>query len=210
VTSSRPYRSALRQEQAEATRLRIRASARKLFEAQGFGQTTVAEIATDAGVSTQTVYAVFGGKGGIVRSMLEELEQSPELEGRIGQMMSEPDPRRQLRLFASFNRQMFEAGAAMVRAMVAGRSSPDVASVAERGDQARREGTAQLAGVLAAKGALREGLRVEEAAERLWLLTSAEQYLNAIDGLGWTADAYEQWLGDLLERELLAPAGEVS
>ncbi len=92
-------------------------------------------------------------------------------------------------------------------AKMAARSNPDVAAVAERGDRARREGTSQLAGVLASKGALREGLDPRDVAERLWLLTSAEQYLLAVDGLGWSSARYEQWLGDLVEAELLTRTG---
>ena len=45
----------------------------------------------------------------------------------------------------------------------------------------------------------------EEAAERLWLLTGVEQYLHAVDKLGWDPGQYEHWLGDLLEREILQP-----
>jgi hypothetical protein len=58
----------------------------------------------------------------------------------------------------------------------------------------------------ATAGSLREGLTAEDAAQRLWLLASVEQFLLATDRLGWSADEYESWLGELLERELLAPA----
>jgi hypothetical protein len=51
------------------------------------------------------------------------------------------------------------------------------------------------------KAALREGLEPKGAAERLWLLTSVEQYLLATNGLGWTPDDYESWLGDLLDSQ---------
>jgi len=44
-----------------------------------------------------------------------------------------------------------------------------------------------------------------DAAERLWLLTSVEQYLLATDALSSSPDEYERWLGDLLNRELLEP-----
>ena len=64
----------------------------------------------------------------------------------------------------------------------------------------------QLVAVLASKGALREGLKPRDAADRLWLLTSAEQYMLAADGLSWSPSRYERWLGDLLEAELLDPA----
>lgn len=44
--------------QREATRLKVLASAERLFREQGFGSSTIRQIATDAGVSTGTVMSV--------------------------------------------------------------------------------------------------------------------------------------------------------
>lgn len=203
VSTSRPYRSNLREEQALETRLRIRKSARKLFASKGFTTTTVNEIAEDAGVAPQTVYSVFGTKGGIVAAILEDLQESAGESPRVAEMVAEEDPYRQLRLFVSWIRTLFEQGAPIVRATLAAQGDPDVAALADRGDQNRRYGTRELTGMWASNGALRDGIEHEDAAQRLWLLTSAEQYLLATDKLGWSPDQYEQWLGDLLERELL-------
>jgi len=203
MSTSRPYRSSLREERALETRLRIRKSARKLFAARGFAKTTINEIAEDAGVAPQTVYSVFGSKGGIVAAILEDLQESAGESPRVAEMVSEEDPHRQLRLFVSWIRTFFEQGAPVVRAVLDAQSDPDVVALADRGDQNRRYGTRELAGMWASKGTLRDGIEHEDAAQRLWLLTSAEQYILATDKLGWSPDQYEQWLGDLLDRELL-------
>ncbi len=206
MTGSRPYRSTLRDERAQETRIQIRRGARELFAARGFAGTTIAQIAEKAGVSVQTVYAVFGGKAGIVGAMLEDIEQAADEDAWVARIVAEENPRRQLGLFVSFNRTLFEAGAPILRALMAARTDADVAAVAERGDRKRREGTSQLVAGLASKGVLREGLKPRDAADRLWLLTSAEQYMLATDELGWSPSRYERWLGDLLEAELLEPA----
>ncbi|MEE9298414.1 MAG: TetR/AcrR family transcriptional regulator [Acidimicrobiia bacterium] len=203
MSTNRPYRSTLREERARDTRLRIRKSARRLFATHGFSKTTIAQIAEDAGVAPQTIYAVFGSKGGVVGEMLEDLEESADQDAWVAGMLAEQDPHRQLRIFVSWIRTFFEKGAPVLRAAVAARSDPEVAAMAERGDDNRRKGTAQLTHVWSRKGVLHKGLKPTDAAERLWLLTSVEQYLVATDGLGWTPDHYERWLGDLLERELL-------
>jgi len=205
VSNNRPYHSTLRQERASDTRLRIRKSARRLFTTRGFTETTIAQIAEGAGVAPQTVYAVFGGKAGIVAEMLKDLEESAEVEARVDEMIAEPNPRRQLRIFVSMNRALFENGAPVLRAALGARSDPEVAAMVERGDANRRFGTSQLTKLWSQTKVLREGLDPTNAGERLWLLTSAEQYLLATDELGWSADEYEQWLGDLLDRELLEP-----
>ena len=205
MSNRRDYKSTLRAEQALETRLRVRKSARELFATDGFSATTIAQIASDAGVAPQTIYAVFGSKGGIITAMLEDLEESADQQAWIDKVLSEEDPRRQLRLFVSWIRTLFELGAPIFRAALAARGDPDVAALAERGDGKRRGGTRALTKIWAAKGALRDGLDAEAAAQRLWLLTSVEQFLHAIDGLGWEPASYERWLGDLLERDLLTP-----
>ncbi len=205
MSTSRPYRSTLREERARETRLRIRKSARRLFAARGFSKTTIDQIADDAGVAPQTIYAVFGSKGGVVAEMLEDLEESAGIDAWVAKMTAEGDPHRQLRLFVSMNRSLFEKGAPILRAAMAARSEPEVAALAERGDANRRSGTTQLTQMWSRDGALRKELKPADAAERLWLLTSVEQYLLAIDVLGWSPDRYEQWLGDLLDHELLEP-----
>ncbi len=203
MSTSRPYRSTLREEQAQETRLRIRKSARRLFAAQGFTETTITQIADDAGVAPQTIYAVFGSKSAIVGEMLQDLETSADIGAWVAKMIAEGDPHRQLRIFVSMNRTLFEKGAPILRAAMAARSEPEVAALIERGDGSRRVGTTQLTQIWSSQEALREGLKPTDAAELLWLLTSVEQYLLATDGLGWSPDHYEQWLGDLLDREML-------
>ena len=203
MSTSRSYRSSLREQRAQETKLRIRESAHKLFAAQGFVETTISQIAEGAGVSPQTIYAVFGTKGSIVGAMLEFLEESVGIESWVARLVSEDDSRKQLRLFVAMNRSMFENGAPILRAAIAARSDPEVAAMGERGDKRRREGASQLCQMWAANGALRGGLGEADAAQRLWLLTSVEQFLIATEGLGWLPDRYERWLGDLLERELL-------
>jgi AcrR family transcriptional regulator len=186
--------------------LRIRGAAAELFAEEGFVDTTVAAIARRAGVAAPTVYSVFGSKSGIVVAMLEELEQNADRDAWVGKLMASKDSHEQVRLFARWIRTLFEGGAAILRAAIEARSDAEVAQFADRGDAARREGTRRLTALWATAGSLREGLTAEDAAQRLWLLASVEQFLLATDRLGWSADEYESWLGELLERELLAPA----
>ncbi|MFP3700087.1 helix-turn-helix domain-containing protein, partial [Burkholderia sp. SIMBA_013] len=64
-TPGRPYDARRRRELAEASRRLVLARARELFLAQGFGPTTIAQIARAAGVSPESVYKNFGGKPGL-------------------------------------------------------------------------------------------------------------------------------------------------
>ena len=65
----RQYNTTRRQEQARETRLRIIRAAHEHFVAQGYGRTTIAEIAASAGVSVETVYAAFRNKPTLLRQV---------------------------------------------------------------------------------------------------------------------------------------------
>jgi AcrR family transcriptional regulator len=206
MARKRSYRSELRTEQAQRTRARIRKAARELFERQGFAATTVAEIAARAGVSTPTVYGAYDSKAGIVSAMLEEMEESIDIDERLRGVFAEPDPRRQLGLFVAAHCALFFEGAAVLRAAIPAREDPAVAMLAERGDTHRRRVIDGLVAGWSEAGALHEGLTPGEAAERMWLLTTTETFLTAVDRLAWSPDRYESWLAEVLEREVFGPA----
>src|SRR3954454_6500754 len=67
----RAYDGTRRQEQARRTRDRIIDAAERRFLDAGYGATTVTAVATDAGVSADTIYKSFGGKPGLVRAIRE-------------------------------------------------------------------------------------------------------------------------------------------
>src|SRR4051794_5284976 len=62
VTTQRRYDASRRRAQARARQEAVLDSARELFLQDGFARTTVAAVATRAGVSQETVYKTFGGK----------------------------------------------------------------------------------------------------------------------------------------------------
>jgi len=204
MSTRRPYNSSVRDERAAETRLRIREAARHLFSANGFVETTIAEIAASAGVATQTVYAVYRTKGAIVASILDSIEEAADIDSHAAGIFGANDAHVQLTLFVSWIRTLFEDSAPVLRAAFKALGDPHVAAFASSGDTRRRQGCIELTTMWSKRDALREGLDPSEAAQVLWLLTGPEQYLAAVDRLGWTPDDYEQWLSSLLKQELLA------
>ncbi|WP_338514693.1 helix-turn-helix domain-containing protein [Pseudomonas poae] len=67
--------SGLRERQKELRRNAISAAAVALFKRQGFRETTVEQIARDAGVSAPTVFKYFGSKHEIILEMLKESDR---------------------------------------------------------------------------------------------------------------------------------------
>jgi TetR/AcrR family transcriptional regulator, regulator of cefoperazone and chloramphenicol sensitivity len=207
MSSSRQYSSTLRNEQASRTRLLIRQAARDLFGRQGFAPTTVAGIAKEAGVSAATVYAAYESKAGIVSAMLEELEESADIPSRLGALFAETDARRQLQMWVDAHCALFEGGTAILRAAMQAAQSPEVAAFAERGDGNRRRVIDVLVSGWEVAGSLRPGLAPGDAADQMYLLSSTDSYLSAIDRLGWPHDKYSAWLDGLLAREILRSEG---
>src|SRR6478736_6174244 len=71
VPARRRYSSGLRQQQARQTREQVLAAAAALFEESGWAGTTVAAIATRAGVAVETVYSGFGSKKQVLRAVVD-------------------------------------------------------------------------------------------------------------------------------------------
>src|SRR4051812_25031126 len=98
VKSPRPYDASRRRARAQQTREAIVAVAERLFLRQGFPNTTVTEIAAQAGVSEETIYKSFRGKAGLVRAIRERAlagEGPTHAERRSNRLQrTEADPRR--------------------------------------------------------------------------------------------------------------------
>ena len=71
VNPRRSYDSARRREQARRTRLAVIDGARRLFLERGFAATTMPAVASEAAVSVQTVYKVFGTKARLAKAVFD-------------------------------------------------------------------------------------------------------------------------------------------
>ena len=83
-----------RQEYAEATRQAIVDTARRLFAERGYFATKVDDIAAEARVAPATVYAVTGGKLGLLNELITTWTTDPIVEATIGHILVSPGPGR--------------------------------------------------------------------------------------------------------------------
>lgn len=211
VTRRRAYHSPLRQRQAEITRQRIVAAARRLFRSIGYLATSMEAIAAEAGVSPKTVEAAFGSKRGLIAALVdphadEELNQS--ILQSIGH---EPDPARRLKATAELTRKVYEASSPEFDLMTGARlTAPELAATADEIGKRRRRNQSHLISYLASSGALRKELDQHAAADELWALTGYELYRTLVVERGWSAPHFEQWLTDVLIHRLLEPRPKTS
>jgi AcrR family transcriptional regulator len=203
----RPYTSTLRQEQAALTRSRILDAAGELFQTKGYGPTTIRQIADEAGVAVDTVYATFRTKVRVLTALIDArlapsgddsvLDRPEALAVR-----DETDQREQLRLFArdiaalsSRVRPVFE----LLRTAAA--VEPEIAPVYAEMEGYRHRNMSQAVAWVAARGPLR--VPVARARDIVWATTSPDVARLFCDVQGWSEDDYAAWLEDTLVRTLL-------
>ncbi len=192
----------LRAERAAVTRRRIAEAARRLFARDGYGATTLKDVAAEAGVAVQTVYAVYRSKAGILATLRDEALHQPEAEALIREALAQPSPTRRIELFAHSIRRRWElAGDIVAIHRDAATTDPAVREGVEQVLSIRRGGVAMFAQSLADN--LRSGVDVARATAVLDALTLPEVYAELVDIQGWTPDKYEAWLAGVLRRELL-------
>lgn len=197
------YESPKRREQADATRMRLAASARRLFAQNGYGATTIESIARDAGLAVQTFYATYGSKRAVLFALLDQMEDVADLVPEIQAAWAASDPHEQLAHIIEFNMRLFERGADIIEIVLeAGRAERELASLAREGDARRREGQAGFVQQWASSNALKPGLAESEAADILWAMTSPEAFRLFVKEQGWPVPRYRDWLLATLAEQL--------
>jgi TetR/AcrR family transcriptional regulator of autoinduction and epiphytic fitness len=183
----------LRAERAAVTRDRIEAAARTMFARHGYAATTLREIATEAGVAVQTVYAVYATKGNVMRALVRSVVDDPAADGAFRDALQATSAVDTLTAFARSIRLRWEHGHDVVRIHAeAASADPELRQESVAALAARRRGIAAVAGHLAE---LEPGLgEIARIAAVLDALSQPASFEALVAVHGWTADAYEAWL----------------
>lgn len=184
-----------RAEYAEATRSAIVDAARRLFAEQGYFATTVNEIAEAARVAPTTVYAVTGGKQGLIRTLVDVWSEAPIVAETAARQSAITDPDAILRQSAASVRSMRESYGDIIRVLLA--TAPQDTTVAEGLRVATRRYRAaitRLATRLSKVGGVHPDMTVPDAADTLWFYFGYAGYSTLVDDNGWSYDRAERWL----------------
>lgn len=209
---SRRYDSSRRRAQAEQTRAAIVRAARDLFLERGYGQTTVADIAQQAGVSVETVYAAVGTKAVLLHKAWDitvggddediVFHERPEVMA----MRNEPDLARRLMMHAAFSTQTAQRiGPFQLMVRAAAGSDQTAAAMLEEMDRQRLVGI----GVMAAEAHRTGQLAVseEECRDVVWSMTDGMLWHRLVNERGWTNDRFAAWLGSVWVDRLVSHRG---
>ncbi len=201
-----------RQIAAEATQRVIVETATRLFTAQGYQETAVAQIAEQAGVAVQTIYNSIGVKRDVLSRVLDFAaagEQAPVPVPTFMQARteSENDPRRIVDQLVEFWGSALARTAPIFRVMrQAAALDPEVAELERRRAEQRLGNYGQAARLLAQRGGLRPGLGEDEAAAVIFTIGHPDAYRFLVAEQGWSVDRWAAWVRETLCAALL-PAG---
>ena len=209
VKSRRRYTSALRSEQARATRSAVLEAARKLFAERGYAATGVAAIAERAGVAVDTVYATVGRKPVLLRAVLETaisgVDEAVPAEERdyVHRIRAAETAREKLELYAGAMAEIGPRLAPVHRALAeAALTDADCAALHVEIRERRAANMRLFAADLRATGELRPELTDDEVADVVWSM-NAPEYRALFMERGWSAERFDRWLADAWIRLLL-------
>jgi len=206
----RPYKSIVRQRQADDTRRRIVEATWHLLRSEGYAGMTIEAIAQRAEVSAQSVYAIFKSKTGILIAILDQSMFGPDYDEVVREALSASDPENRLRRAASVARQIRGAqSAAFDLLRGAGVVAPELAKLERQRERLRYEKEESMITFLRDAGKLRPGLSHKTARDIFWMLTGGDVYRMLVRERGWSPQKYQDWLADTLVHFLLSPGRAV-
>ena len=210
----RQYSSALRQNQARATRAAVVSAARQCFIRHGYAATTLDEIAEAAGVSRATVFNAVGGKAALLKAAYDVAivgDDAPVAlvrRARSQEILGLPDPGRMLAAYAEVAAEINSRVAELhVVLRGAAAADPEARKLWEVLQEQRRVGADNLTRPIVERGRLKPGIDAREAADLIWILNDPGIYHTLVMERGWSSNSYQVWLAGALQSQLL-PAGQ--
>ena len=168
-----------RQRMAEQTRREILEAARRLFAERGYVATSVTDIAEEAGVAVQTIYARLGSKRGMLMGLIDLIDE----EAGVADL---------------------GAGIASARTPTATlRAEVGLGAAVREGQRRHREGARVAVERLAELRGLRDDVTPDQAAAVIALSTNHEAWHELVDAHGLSWDDAEAVLTGALGRALL-------
>lgn len=198
----RSYDASGRQARAQETRRRVIDVAHDLFISQGYGRTTIADIARDADVSVETIYSAFGNKAALLRKVwyvrFRGDEQDVRLLDRpeIQEMLAEPDLIRRLRRHAVVVTPVFRRFVPLHRALeAAATSESSAADMVAEFDTSRLDACSQYAKAARKTGQL--AVPMAECRDVFYATLDGALWHRLAHEGGWSDRKFAAFLGDL-------------
>ena len=191
--------SSYRQEQAEATRLRIAAAAQSLFARDGYSATSMDAIAKSAGVASRTVYVAFPAKREILNLICERWLERAGARTLAREILAEQDPLQRLRGAARWLTVLYSTDFDVVRILDA---AVDEDAETRTLLRSKLRGRARVMDSLIASVEAHLAVPLADAQAIYRAFAAAGVYGELVVDSGWAPAQFEQWLADTLVAQL--------
>ena len=204
----RSYDATRRRAQARETHSAIIRVARDLFIADGYGRTTIADIAHAAGVSVETIYATFKNKAALLHRAWDitiggddqdiVFHERPEVTA----IRNEHDLAKRLMLHAQFSTKTAQRIAPFqLMVQSAAGADPSAAAMLDEIGRQRLAGISVMAADAARTGQL--AVSEEECRDVIWSFTDGMLWHRLVNERGWSDQRFAEWLGQMWIRTLV-------
>ena len=189
---------------AEQTRREILEAARRLFAERGYVATSVTDIAEEASVAVQTIYARLGSKRGMLMGLIDLIDEEAGVADLGAGIASAQTPTATLRAEVRLTRAFQERCGDIIGALFAAAGAePDLGAAVREGQRRHREGAHVAVERLAELRGLRDDVTPDQAAAVIALSTNHEAWHELVDAHGLSWDDAEAVLTGALGRALL-------
>ena len=205
----RKYESPVRRHRAAATRSAVLQAARRLFTEQGYAHTSVHDIATEAGVSVDTLYTSVGRKPQLllaVHDMLLAEDDAPlaaEQRRYVQAIRAASTARAKITTYADALARLMPKVVPLQEALRdAGATDPACRDAYTSLSQRRAQNMSRFVEDLRQTGDMRDDIDDTRATTLIWSMNSAE-YFTLLRDQGLAPSAYGAFVRDVWIHALL-------
>jgi AcrR family transcriptional regulator len=215
TSEKRPYDARRRRDRAEkerrATRNRVIDAATRLFVANGYTGTTMADIAREAGVAMQSVYSAGRSKADLLHEAVDRAVAGDDEEVLVHErpaftsIAAERNPARQVHLLAELICDIQERSTPIQAAYRQAAAVDATIAASVEGAHRRRLEAFGAAIRMLPEDRLRHS--PQECIDTVWAVASSEVFLLLLNVRGWSWDEIRGWLARTLVDVLLTADG---
>ncbi|MBA3816083.1 MAG: helix-turn-helix transcriptional regulator [Parachlamydiaceae bacterium] len=180
------------------------ASAKDLFESEGFELVTIEKIAHAAEVSIPTIYSLYQSKRGVLRALMDEVLPIEQFDVLVEKSVQEKSPKNRLCISAKIARQMYDAERTQMNVFRgAAVLAPEFKELEKEKEMRRYNRQEVTIKAMVKEKSLIKGLTETKARDILWAFTGRDFYRMFVVEQAWSSNDYEKWLAQLLINTLV-------
>lgn len=197
-----------RAERVRATREQVLGHATALFVERGYMETTMADIASAAGVAVQTLYLRFGGKPALFGAAFDRAlagdvtEVAIAQRSWVGELRAASDFSEAARLLVVNARLILDRATPLFTRIEQASADPEVADLLEESKRRKYETVGTLARIIRGKAGFNRRISLVRTTDVLYAMASEELFRILCFERGWSSEQWDTFVLSAITREL--------